>query len=267
MTGELHQRLLQIAADTNTPLVDAQQLLMDCSPDGIPGNDVYVDHVHPSISSHQHIARTLAAKLEKMSLVAGDRKWQDEQRRPVYRRHFRQLGLAYMANGRRRLAWLEGWARRHKLDSEVLPKDARSRLRFGQRQLEFGHSTGHYSYNLAWEQFQLAMKEKPHLSREVLDQALRLFRDGRGDLAEEILLRLHDEPEAAELRPQTELALLVIAVDDGRTAEAEAICRRCRAGVEQAAHSSRGWIDVLPNALDQLKSQTENRSSRPAAGQ
>jgi tetratricopeptide (TPR) repeat protein len=259
MLDEMHERLKRIAGDSNVPLVNAQQLLVELSPDEIPGNNCFMDHVHPAIGSHQRIARALALKLGEMSLVTGNRKWDDGQRRVTYRRHFRQLGPAYLTNGRRRVGWLEDWAHRHRLDEEIAPKDARGHLHLGQKRLDYGE------YNLAWEQFRFAMEQNPGLAGDVFDYALGLFKEGRGDLAEEILLRLHYQPEAATLRPQTELAYLILALDAGRTGEAETIYNRHRDAVEQAARSSRGWLDVIPDALDQMKAKVGCGSPQPGA--
>ena len=259
MLDEMHERLKRIARETGVPLLDAQQLLVDLSPDGIPGNNCFMDHVHPDIGSHQRIAQALALKLEETSLVTGNRTWTDAQRRHTYRRHLQQLGPAYLANGRHRVGWLENWACRERLDRETVPKDARGRLHLGQKRLDYGE------YNLAWEQFQLAMKEKPRLAGDVLDHALELFKQGRGNLAEEILIRLHYEPQAAALRPHIELACLVLALDAGKTREAETLLARYRDGMEQAAQSSRGWLDVMPDALQQVKAQPRRDSQQVGA--
>ena len=259
MLDEMHRRLKRIAGDTGVPLVDAEQLLVELSPDGIPGNNCFMDHVHPAIGSHQRIAQALTLELQEASLVGGNRKWEDRQRRLAYRRHFRRLGPAYLANGRRRVDWLDNWACRQRLASETLPKDARGHLHLGQKRLDYGQ------YNLAWGQFHLAMKDKPALAGEVLDHALKLLKEGRGKLAEEILLRLHYQPEAAALRPQTELAYLILALDAGRTAEAATIYSRRQEAIEQAARSSRGWLDVIPDALDRMKAGARPGSAKAPA--
>ena len=257
MLDEMHQRLKQIALDTNTSLLDARQLLVESSPDGIPGNNCFMDHVHPSIGSHQRIARALALQLEEMSLVVGNRDWTDGDRRLVYRRHFRQLGPAYLSNGRRRVDWLESWARRHRLESGTLPKDACGHLHLGHKRLDYGE------IDLAWEQYQLAMEEDPSIAEDVLGHALELFKQGRGGLAEKIVLRLSNQPEAASLLPQTELARVILAFDAGRMLEAAEAYNRSHDAVEQAAQSSTGWLALAPDALEQIKSIAPSGAGAP----
>ena len=259
MPDQMHRRLKRIAADTKTPLLDARQLLVELSPDGIPGNNCFMDHVHPAIGAHQQIGRALARKLDETSLVTGIPKWEHTRQRLAYRRYFRRLGPAYLANGRRRVGWLEHWAHRRQLNRETLPKDARGHLHLAQKRLDYGE------YNLAWEQFQLAIRRNPVLAADILDHALELLNQGRGNLAEEILLRLHYEPQAAALRPQTQLAHLILALDEGRTSEAESLYRRHRDVLQQAARSSRGWLDVIPDALDRLQAKVGSRPAQPDA--
>jgi tetratricopeptide (TPR) repeat protein len=259
MLDEMHERLKRIAGETDTRLLDAQRLLVELSPNGLPGNNCFMDHVHPTIGAHQQIARALADKLEQTSLVAGAGDWNDSRRRLALRRHFRRLGPAYLANGRRRVGWLEDWACRHRLDQEALPRDTRGHLHLGQKRLDYGE------HDAAWEQFRAAMQKDPGVTADVLDHALDLFKQGRGNLAEEVLLRLHFESEAAGLRPKIELACLLLALDAGRSLEAEALYRRYRDAVEQAAESSTDWLVFMPEALDQVRAKTAKAPARPEA--
>lgn len=210
MLSPMHKRLKRIAADTNTPLVDVQKLFAEASPDGIPGNNLFMDHVHPSIESHQRIARALAARLERMGLVPANEKWDDHRRRLAYRSHFQTLGPAYLANGRRRVAWLEDWACRQRLDAETVPKDARGHLDLGRKRLDYGERQS------AWDEIRQAIDDDPRLAEDVLDYAYQLFQGGRGSLAEEILLRLDRQPCAAGLHPEIALVLAQVRGEAGR---------------------------------------------------
>jgi tetratricopeptide (TPR) repeat protein len=254
MLDAMHERLKRIAADAGVPLFDARQLLADLSPDGIPGNDCFMDHVHPSIGMHQRIGRALAANLEEAGLVGVLRPWPDDERRAAYRRHFDELGPAYLANGGRRVQWLDNWSCRHRLDAEMVPKDARGHLRLGRQRLDFGQ------YDSAWEQFQLAMHDEPRLAKDVLDHALALCNEGRGNLAQEILDRLLDEPAAAELGPQIELASLVVAWDRGITRQVEG---ESPASVEGRSAEAGGHLPLGPLPSSRT---TTGSGPLPAAG-
>lgn len=128
----------RIVEEYQVPLVDAQGLLEERSPGRLPGSDWYLDHVHPTIGGHQRIARALAAKVEELNLLPALRSESDEQRRLGREQHLASLPAAYFTNGRRRVDWLENWARRHKLHAETLPREAFGFLRQGMRQFELG---------------------------------------------------------------------------------------------------------------------------------
>ncbi len=138
ITAPLEQTLLKIAAETDTPLVDAAQVIAARSPAGIPGNDWYVDHVHPTIGGHQWIARTIAAQFPARGWLASPAEWPEAERVKTYTRHLASLGPAYLADGKRRLAWLEEWAKRQRLAAETIPVDASGFARLAFRSVDLG---------------------------------------------------------------------------------------------------------------------------------
>jgi lysophospholipase L1-like esterase len=138
ITAPLEQTLLKIATETHTPLVDAAQVIAARSPAGIPGNDWYVDHVHPTIGGHQLIARTIAAQFPARGWLTSAAEWPEDQRTAAYARHLATVGPAYFADGQRRLAWLEDWAKRQRLAAETIPVDAAGFARLAFRHLDLG---------------------------------------------------------------------------------------------------------------------------------
>ncbi len=138
INGEPTAETGESAAETNTPLVDAAQVIAAHSPDGIPGNDRYVDHVHPTIGGHQLIARTIAAQFPARGWLLGAAEWPEAQRAKTYTSHLTSLGPAYLADGKRRLAWLEDWAKRPRLAAESIPNDAAGFARLAFRHLDLG---------------------------------------------------------------------------------------------------------------------------------
>ena len=68
-----------VARETDTPLVDARQLLEDESPQGIPGNNFYLDHVHPTIGGHQRIARAIVREMREKKIASRpNTEWTDD---------------------------------------------------------------------------------------------------------------------------------------------------------------------------------------------
>jgi lysophospholipase L1-like esterase len=180
-----HEQILErIAGDTKTPLVDTPKLLAAKSPDGIAGNDWYLDHVHPTIGGHQKIARAISAQVREMGLVHSSVNWSDIERRAAYSRHLKVLGPNYLTDGQRRVEWLENWARRERLLDETLPKDTRGFLHAGFRRLDFGDEDG------AWDSFDEALKRDASAANEIKEHAEELRAEGRDEDADELLRHL-----------------------------------------------------------------------------
>ena len=259
MVDELHEQLKRVASETNTPLVDAEAWASKASPGGIPGNNCFMDHVHPDIGSHQQIGRFLADEVESMGLFPANRQWTKTQRRRTYRDHFRRLGPAYLANGRRRVDWLEHWARRERLEKEAEPKDPRGHIHLGKKRLDYGE------IDKAWKQFRLAFSKEPERIEEALDFAFDLFSQGRTNLAEQVLSRLHREPAAQTYQPAIELASLMTAVDAGDVRQAQILVTRYGDSIPKAVIDPKlgRWGTALPAMSGHLERLLANRASLP----
>jgi tetratricopeptide (TPR) repeat protein len=183
MLEEVYQLQLRIAGETRTPVADLRRILEALAPDGIPGNSLYLDHVHPTIGGSQRMARAVAEKLAEAGVFRGAA-WSGEARRAEYRRHLASLGSGYFTNGRRRVEWLENWARRQRLQAETEPRDARGFLHLGIRVLDLGDEEA------AWENFQAALKKNPGTARELVAHALELRDQGRPEAGIGLLARL-----------------------------------------------------------------------------
>lgn len=181
ITAPLEHTLLRIAAETDTPLVDAAQVIAARSPDGIPGNDWYVDHVHPTIGGHQLIARTIAAQFPARGWLLGAAEWPEAQRAKTYTSHLTSLGPAYLADGKRRLAWLEDWAKRQRLAAETIPNDAAGFARLAFRHLDLGDETA------AQDALREALKRDAGVADLVRARAQALTAQGRDDSAAALL--------------------------------------------------------------------------------
>jgi tetratricopeptide (TPR) repeat protein len=181
ITAPLEHTLLRIAAETDTPLVDAAQIIAARSPDGIPGNDWYVDHVHPSIGGHQLIARTIAAQFPARGWLTAAAEWPEAQRVKTYTSHLTSLGPAYLADGKRRLAWLEDWAKRQRLAAETIPNDAAGFARLAFRHLDLGDDTA------AQDALREALKRDTGVADLVRARAQALTAQGRDDSAAGLL--------------------------------------------------------------------------------
>jgi hypothetical protein len=101
--------LLRVAAETRTPLVDADALFAASSRIGFPDRQWLVDHVHPTMSGHQLIADALAEKMAGLRLVERREGWEDA-RDNAYKQHLASLDHVYYQRGKDRLRTEQGWA-------------------------------------------------------------------------------------------------------------------------------------------------------------
>ena len=182
--GRLEQSLARIAAETATSLVDVATLLAARSPDRIPGNDWYLDHVHPTIGGHQLIARALATQMRDSGLLKPTAVWADDQRVETYSQHLAALGPAYFADGRRRVAKLDEWAQRQRLAAEMVPEDAAGYARLGFLRLDLGDEES------AWEALRTALKRDRGVSSLIQQRAQQLRSEGRSESAAALLRQL-----------------------------------------------------------------------------
>jgi len=178
----------QLASETGTPLVYAGQRLRDSSPQQIAGNNAYVDHVHPTIRSHQLIGQWIAEEIAGTGIVNLADSWPGKLRRAAYRQQLTSLRSDHFSSGRRRVGWLEGWAHRSRMQRELVPVDGRGHVHLGQRYHGFDEP------ELAWAEFEIAMQLDLSSITLILDFGLELLETGRPRAAELFFQRLSSLP-------------------------------------------------------------------------
>ena len=109
MTSALRDTLLLIADGYKIPLLDADKLLSSRSRNGIPGDAVLVDHVHPSFGSHQNIAVALIEMMSASNLVSVSGADWKTAAMADFDVHLQSLNNMYFLSGRRTLETLEVW--------------------------------------------------------------------------------------------------------------------------------------------------------------
>lgn len=108
MLEPMRDQLHVIASETNTPFLDAQNLFEQLSPNGIPGENLFVDHVHPTVEGHQKIARALLDVLVEEDLLTLSTDW-DTKREQAYEQHLRRLPDDYYAKGEEHRKAVQRW--------------------------------------------------------------------------------------------------------------------------------------------------------------
>jgi tetratricopeptide (TPR) repeat protein len=188
--------LRQTADRTGTPLIDGRGLIEAECEASLPGNDWYMDHVHPTIGGHQIIGRALAAMVEESLETVNLRPWSDEERRASRRQHLQSLGKIYLTNGYERVNWLENWARRRRLLEETFPRAPAAHLRYGHREWDFARQ------EQAWEHYQTAMQADPQMLVLLKGRIAQLIEQGRPteatQMAERLIGRANISADGAE---------------------------------------------------------------------
>jgi lysophospholipase L1-like esterase len=138
LTEQMDHIIHELADRFDVPMVDVRQTLEQASAQQIPGYEMYIDHVHPSIAGHQLIATTIVKQLINSKLVTHQHDFLTPDYTRMYQTHLQERPPSYFSNGLRRVQWLENWARRDHHQQELTPFDLRGRLAKADRLLGFG---------------------------------------------------------------------------------------------------------------------------------
>jgi tetratricopeptide (TPR) repeat protein len=75
-----------VAREHQVPLVPVATVVDSRSPHAVPGNDFFLDHVHPTIEGHQLLADLILEKLTEMDIVHPVTEWNETARQNVIQR-------------------------------------------------------------------------------------------------------------------------------------------------------------------------------------
>ncbi|MEE9606844.1 MAG: tetratricopeptide repeat protein [Myxococcota bacterium] len=103
----------EVAAEEDVPIVDFASFVADRSSHAIAGEELFLDHVHPTIEVHRLLALQMIAALVKMGIVEPQASWNEQAIGAVTRSV--KAGIDRRAHGRAltNLARVLGWARKH----------------------------------------------------------------------------------------------------------------------------------------------------------
>ena len=120
MKTALSQAMQQVAATHNIPFLNAHALLGRRCRGGIVGEQVLVDHVHPSFRGHEDIAVEIAVWMEQQKFVQSQAADWQQSARDVCRQAVQQLDDTYFLRGRRALHALRQWAAGRALEPDMV---------------------------------------------------------------------------------------------------------------------------------------------------
>lgn len=66
----IHEIVKDVASSTDFGVVDFVRIVHEKSPDGIPGDELFLDHVHPTIEGNSLLAKEILKELQKMGVLS-----------------------------------------------------------------------------------------------------------------------------------------------------------------------------------------------------
>jgi lysophospholipase L1-like esterase len=192
LTEQMDRILRELADRFAVPLVDGRGALERVSTHQIPGYEMYIDHVHPSIAGHQLIATRIVQQFIKTELVTDQYDFSTPDYVHLYQTHLRERPPSYFSNGLRRVQWLENWARRVRQQQELKPFDLRGRLAKADRLLGFSE------FDRVTIELTKALNQYPTAYAAIVELALRRRHQGDDYHANFILSWLAQHPGPVE---------------------------------------------------------------------
>jgi tetratricopeptide (TPR) repeat protein len=107
---EIERAVLQVAREHGVPCVDFVNLVRQASPQQIPGEDLFLDHVHPTIAGHRMLALAIVETMIERGWVEPAPQWGPEAIAQVTARVEGRVDRQAHADALRNLAKVFAWA-------------------------------------------------------------------------------------------------------------------------------------------------------------
>jgi tetratricopeptide (TPR) repeat protein len=127
-----------VAQAENTGFVDYVSIIRQYSPDGIPGSELFLDHVHPTIEGNRLLALAILEELKQEGIVSGSAMWDENLVAEISRDLENSLDERTHAQALRKLSRVLTWAGKHdeaerliNLAMEMIPEDSKAQIQKG----------------------------------------------------------------------------------------------------------------------------------------
>jgi Flp pilus assembly protein TadD len=100
----------EVAKQNGNGLVDFVQIIEELSPDGIPGNENFLDHVHPTIEANRLLALAIIDEMTRKEIVTPASTWNDEVITEITDRVISKVDKAANATALTNLSRVLNWA-------------------------------------------------------------------------------------------------------------------------------------------------------------
>lgn len=196
-TTALQERITRVAKNEGAILIPFREIVLQrCSETGdrtgIPGDESFLDHVHPTIDLHQVVAGLIFDAMVDKGIVRPAKKLTEIERINVLRDGMRSLDPAFFVDGRINLAWVLHWYKKGSEARSVLRRVAQERNDASLYE-QIGHwlmEDGHFSQ--AVQEYKTAVRLSHHDPRTELSLARAYLELGQEQDAMAILKELTD---------------------------------------------------------------------------
>lgn len=241
----------ELAGQYEVPLIDARTALESASKDSIPGYEMYVDHVHPTLHGHTVIAGAIVDELISSKLVKPDTDMNVRDYQYLYSDYVNSLPLAFFSNGARRVNWLENWARRDLQMLELEPFDLRGSLAAVHRLLGFDQ--------LEQARYELDKTQQRYgnITQPVLQLALTFQNHGRHQIARNLLEWLLENETDNGQRQQIQYARMINAETMGDRGVAILIYDNYFDRLPFEVNENAPWREFVPDIWERVKLENQ----------
>jgi tetratricopeptide (TPR) repeat protein len=176
--------VMEVAGEKNVPVVDFVALIEGRSEHATPGEEWFLDHVHPTIEGNRQLALALLETMNSRQIVRLTSTWGDTEIERVRQEVERRLDLAAHGAALRNLSRLFRWAGKfeqgYKLGLqaiEMVPTDAEAHFQVAGNAMELGRIDEAISY------YRQALQIEPNYARAHCGLAIALSKRDRLDEA------------------------------------------------------------------------------------
>ncbi len=225
---QIQRIVAEVASRNNVTFIPFRKILwerMSATGDnsGVPGNESFLDHVHPTIEVHQLLAKLIMNEMVRMKAVNVSESLSEERMTSMFKEAVASLDTKFMALGDLNLAKVLSWSgkvgeARVALEraAKVLDTDPEVYEMLGNSYLDYDEP----------EKAIQAYKKAVELSNAEPDMLFALANAYDESGAEDLAIKIYRELIAkAPLGPEVDANLAQIYLEQGRTTDAEKVIK------------------------------------------
>lgn len=134
----MYETVTEVAQTKNTGYVDFVKIVNQHSPDGIPGSELFLDHVHPTLEANRMLALAIIQEMKRKGVVSDNATWDENLVSEITTDLENSLDEKAHAIALRNLSRVLTWAGKHEeaerlinLAAEMIPDDSETHIQKG----------------------------------------------------------------------------------------------------------------------------------------